>query len=341
MASPGAAHAVVAGLALPMPVAMVDANVGFAAELGGEAHASFHDWHRPPQHRHWLHLQLTPQTETWLLNRGGIDPVAFRALVAMGARPRCASFDDGVLVVLRGVNTNADASPEDMVSVRMWIEPGRVVSVAPRSVPAIAEVRQRLESGRGPASPCELIVDLAGRMLERMAPILAELDEETDLLSERLVEDDLLGFRIELTKLRRRLIQFRRHLAPQRDALRALLRENRLEFGERDRELLREVAERTQKHVEDVSALAERATVMHDELESRLGERMNRNMQTMSLAAVMFLPMSFITSLLGSNVGGIPGADSPNGFLWVCLTLGGLFAGQLLLLRRLKFFRTI
>ncbi len=320
---------------------MGDGNVGFTAVLGGEAHASFHDWRAEPVHRHWIHLQLSHETEAWLLNRGGIDPVAFRALVAMGARPRCASFDDGVLVVLRGVNTNEGAAPEDMVSVRMWIERRRIVSVAPRNVAAIGDVRRRLEAGRGPVSPGELIVDLAARMLDRMAPILSDLDEETDVLTERLVEDDLVGFRGELTNLRRRLIQFRRHLAPQREALRALLREPRLEFEERDRELLREVVERTQKHVEDVSALAERATVMHDELENRLGERMNRNMQTMSLAAVMFLPMSFVTSLLGSNVGGIPGADSPYGFTIVCITLGLLFVGQLLVLRRLRFFRPL
>jgi len=318
---------------------MDDGNVGFAAVLGGEAHASFHDWRVPPRHRHWVHLQLTPETETWLLNRGGIDPVAFRALVAMGARPRCASFDDGVLVVLRGVNTNDAAVPEDMVSVRMWIESARIVTVAPRQVPAVGDVRRRLESGRGPTSTGELIVDLAGRMLERMAPILGELEEATDVLTERLVDEDLVGFRAELTQLRRRAIQFRRHLAPQRDALRALLREGRIEFAERDRELLREVAERTQKHVEDVSALSERATVMHDELESRLGERMNRNMQTMSLAAVMFLPMSFVTSLLGINVGGIPGADSPYGFAIVCIALAVVFLAQWFVLRRLRFFR--
>lgn len=326
---------------LPMAGPMVDANVGFTTVLGGAEHASLHDWRVTPSQRYWRHLQLTHETETWLLNYGGMDPVAFRALVAMGARPRCAPFDDGVLVVLRGVNTNDSAAPEDMVSVRMWIEPGRVVTVAPRNVSAVGDLRRRLEAGRGPTSPGELIVDLAGRMLDRMTPILGELDEETDLLTERLVDEDLVGFRAELTSLRRRLIQYRRHLAPQRDALRALLRESRLEFEERDREVLREVAERTQKHVEDVSALAERAAVMHDELESRLGERMNRNMQTMSLAAVMFLPMSFLTSLLGSNVGGIPGADSPYGFTIVCVTLGLVFFGQLFALRRTRYFRQI
>lgn len=53
---------------------------------------------------------------------------------------------------------------------------------------------------------------------------------------------------------------------------------------------------------------------MHDELEGRLNERMNRNMQTMSLVAALFLPVSFLSSLFGMNVGGIPLGNSEWGF---------------------------
>jgi zinc transporter len=85
--------------------------------------------------------------------------------------------------------------------------------------------------------------------------------------------------------------------------------------------------------------MAERATVMHDELESRLNERMNRNMQTMSLVAVLFLPVSFLSSLWGMNVGGIPWANSDYGFLWLCVIMAGVLGGQIYVLRKHKLFR--
>lgn len=317
---------------------MSDANASFAAHLGGDRKGTIHDWRMPPAETHWIHLELTHEAEAWLLNRGRIDPVAFRALVAMGARPRCAAFDDGVLVVLRGVNTNDGADPEDMVSLRIWIEKNRVVTVAPRPVAAIGDLHNRIVHGRGPSTPAELVVDVSGRMLDRMTPIVAELEEETDILSEMLIEGELGRFREGLAKLRRRLIQFRRHLSPQRDTLKALLREGHLVFGEQDRELLREVAERTTKYVEDISSMAERATVMHDELEGRLNERMNRNMQTMSLVAALFLPVSFLSSLFGMNVGGIPWSSSDWGFVWLCGIMVALMVGQVLVMRRMNLF---
>lgn len=36
---------------------------------------------------------------------------------------------DGLLVVLRAINVNEGAEPEDMASVRMWLERDRVITL--------------------------------------------------------------------------------------------------------------------------------------------------------------------------------------------------------------------
>ena len=51
--------------------------------------------------------------------------------------------------------------------------------------------------------------------------------------------------------------------------------------------------------------------VIQDELSNRLSDRMNRNMYLLSVVAAIFLPLGFLTGLLGVNVAGIPGTDSP------------------------------
>ena len=49
-------------------------------------------------------------------------------------------MDDGLLIVLRGINRNAGADPEDMVSLRIWVESDRMISVRQRQVIAAREV---------------------------------------------------------------------------------------------------------------------------------------------------------------------------------------------------------
>ena len=64
----------------------------------------------------WVHLDYSvPAAISWLKHESGIDPLMQDALLAGETRPRCLVFKDAMLVILRGVNLNQGADPEDMV----------------------------------------------------------------------------------------------------------------------------------------------------------------------------------------------------------------------------------
>ena len=48
---------------------------------------------------------------------------------------------------------------------------------------------------------------------------------------------------------------------------------------------------------------------------SRPSNQINQRMYVLPVVAVVFLPLGFLTGLLGVNVGGVPGAESPYGFV--------------------------
>ena len=52
--------------------------------------------------------------------------------------------------------------------------------------------------------------------------------------------------------------------------------------------------------------------------------------------SAIFLPLGFLTGLLGINVGGMPGADNPMAFWYVCGGLLVVVLLQLLILRRAR-----
>ena len=106
--------------------------------------------------------------------------------------------------------------------------------------------------------------------------------------------------------------------------------------GAGDRAVLREVADRTTRFVEDLDAARERAAVVQDELNTRLSDQMNRTMYLLTVVATVLLPPSLITGLLGINVGGMPGAEQPWAF-WVVIVLLLVLAGvEIVVLRRLR-----
>ncbi|MBT5413906.1 MAG: hypothetical protein HOH66_07100 [Rhodospirillaceae bacterium] len=73
------------------------------------------------------------------------------------------------------------------------------------------------------------------------------------------------------------------------------------------------------RHVEDLDAVRERATVVQDELNNRIPDQMNKTMCVLTVVAAILLPLSLLTGLLEINVGGMPGVDSPLAFSLVAL----------------------
>ena len=145
---------------------------------------------------------------------------------------------------------------------------------------------------------------------------LDNLEDGVMLLEERALSGERNNLRSEFAHLRKQCITLRRYLAPQREALSRLSNESLTWLDEMNRLRLREVADRQVRHVEALDEIRERAAVAYEELISQLSEEMNERMYVMSIAAALFLPLGFFTGLMGINVGGMPGVESPVGF-WV------------------------
>ena len=89
----------------------------------------------------WTHLDVHDEaSRSWLENESGLDPLIVDTLLAEETRPRSFSTDKGLLVVLRGVNTNPGQDPEDMVSVRVWLERDRIISTRRRRLLSVMMV---------------------------------------------------------------------------------------------------------------------------------------------------------------------------------------------------------
>ncbi|MGI9570720.1 MAG: CorA family divalent cation transporter [Desulfobulbia bacterium] len=64
----------------------------------------------PEQGRAWVRLDFTdPNAPQWLHDESGRDPIIAEALVAEETRPRCENIQGGLLLCLRGVNSNPGA----------------------------------------------------------------------------------------------------------------------------------------------------------------------------------------------------------------------------------------
>lgn len=275
----------------------------------------------------WTHLDLAREgVRDWIAQ--AVDETVASSLSLEDTRPRCARHDDGVLLNLRGVNLNPDSDPEDMVSIRIWFDARSIISARLRRLMAVVGLREAIERGDAPATTGAFVTTLAASLTERMDPVISTLADKVDALEETSLMN-APGTRTTLAELRRTVIILRRYIAPQRDALSRLSQDAKPLLSPEDTDCLRETVDRITRIVEELDAIRERAAILYDQLSDQRAEEMNRNMLLLSIIAAIFLPLGFLTGLLGVNIGGVPGVDFQPAFAIFSVILV-LIAGILL-----------
>ncbi|PIW50694.1 MAG: zinc transporter ZntB [Zetaproteobacteria bacterium CG12_big_fil_rev_8_21_14_0_65_54_13] len=271
-------------------------------------------WH-PEQGPIWIHLDYSvDQSRDWIQKDSNIDKIAAEALLNEETRPRATAINDAILLSLRGVNLNPGSDPEDMVSIRMWLNTHQVVTTRKRILLSAADMAASLQNGNGPKTIGGFLVDFAGRITSRMETVVEEMEDRSAQLEEAVIDSGNSILRSELSAIRRETIMLRRYLAPQREAMIKLTSATASWLADNDRMRLREVTDQLVRYIEDLDSIRDRASVTQEELVNRLSEQMNSRMYVLSLVAALFLPLGFFTGLLGINVGGIPGSDNPWAF---------------------------
>jgi zinc transporter len=309
--------------------------VGHATEIDREGIAA-----APAVGYTWLHLNLEEEgARRWLREESEIDEIAVDALLAEETRPRCAHFAGGLLLLLRGVNLNLGQEADDMVSLRLWLEEHRVISLRRRPVFAGEAVREQLLDGRGPLDIGSFLVEIVANLIEKTEEVVHSVDEALDELEvgER-VNDELRSSPGRMRALRRQAIQLRRYVSPQREALARIVNDPPDWLGSEERAQLRESVDRTTRLVEDLEAARERAVVIYEEIAARRSEELNQRMYALSIVAGLFLPLSFVTGLFGINVAGMWGVEADWAFDAVVVGLVVLGVVELALFRRWKWF---
>jgi zinc transporter len=253
----------------------------------------------------WLNLDYSvPDAESWI--RATMDPLIREALLDPDPRPRAVAHGEDLLLLVRGINLNAGAAPEDMLSVRAFVEPRRIVTLRRRVSSSIKLLVADLERGAGPRSAAELVVLLVERIVEHIVTRIDQLGDAVALSETQLLGGASPDLRATLSDHRRNAIALRRFLAPQREALTRLAAIAVPWLDAEHRARIVEVADRMTRTVEELDAARDRAAVTHEELASRLAEGANQRLYVLSIITAVFLPLGFVCGLLGVNVGGVP-----------------------------------
>ena len=276
----------------------------------------------------WVHLPSTGDTtKTWLRDEAKLSEHLVEALTAQETRPRCDGYETGAYLNLRG-RSEEEVYPSDLLaSVRIWATKGRVISVTRKHLVATDVVEQAVKDGSAD-DPGDLITSFATAITNDLDPVVSELGDQIDDCEQELDATRVYELRRKVTRARIAAIGYRRFLNPQRAALDKLAQ---LQGAA--------AADRAARMAEELEAIRERASLIHETLTDLRAELIDTRSLIIAIAAMVFLPLTFITGLYGMNVSGLPYAQKPWAFDAIMIACVAISVGIIAYFLRRHWFR--
>jgi magnesium transporter len=279
----------------------------------------------------WLDLHSPPDDALALVGETmGFHPLAIEDAVNFGQRPKIEEYDEFVFLVVYGAAPDED----DVVEIHCFYTERFLVTVRRDDCPAFAEARERHR--RRPArsaEPALVLHQLIDGLVDSFFPLLSTFDEFIDAVEEGIFTrpDQEQLRRIFLAK--RRLVQLRRVVAPQRDLV-ASLASGVLDLPGQTPEserFFRDVYDHLIRLTDTIDSYRDLLTGAVDAYLSTVSNRLGDVTKQLAVIATIFLPLTFVTGFFGQNFAWMVDAVGGELDFWLLgvglqvVTLAGLF----------------
>jgi zinc transporter len=283
---------------------------------------------------------LEPRALAWFAENCDLAPSDREALLGPVRRTWAAAFDqsgDRVAVLALEAPLRADVRELNGGAARMVAWRSRVIVLGDfsRPEPMLERVRDALRVGQGPRSPGELVVEVLRFWSDSYLSEVLDHDKRVANLEDRSFDADVHGEVEALHEVRRQSTLLRRRVSSLRAATVSLAALGGTDLVDANRGRWRELARETEETVDLLDDVIDRLHGIDDFVQNNLATLLGDRLYVLTLISAVVLPLSFITGLLGVNVGGIPLHDSRWAFPLLCAFLIGIAVLQYWIARRM------
>ena len=251
----------------------------------------------------WLDLHRPTAEELALLREPfGLHPLAVEDAEHFGQRPKLEEYDGYVYLVAYGANADRDG----LVEVHCSLSENYLVTVHRDDCPAFEDLRRQVITGRPPAlQPALALYRVVDALADSFFPELSKLDDRIDELENGVLEQPDDAQLQEVFQLKRRLVTWRKVIAPERDLFARLVTgvvaiPGMTPDAER---YFRDVYDHLIRISDLVDSYRDLLTGAMDVYLSTVSNRLNDVMKRLTIVATIFMPLTWITGFFGMNFG--------------------------------------
>ncbi len=232
----------------------------------------------------------------------GLHSLVIEDVINVGQKPKAEVHDDDYIVVI--MREPCGGPPFDSEQVGIVFGPNFVLTFQERHADIFDPVRKRLVEGSRNMTEIGapyLGYCLIDAVIDGYFPILEGYGELTETLEQLVLEKAEPGLIADIHVLKRELLEMRRAVWAQREALNVLLRDETTLVPEALKVYLRDCADHSFQLLDMVEVCREVSQGLVELYMSSISNRMSDIMKVLTVISTIFIPMSFFAGLYGMN----------------------------------------
>ncbi|MDH4049428.1 MAG: magnesium/cobalt transporter CorA [Gammaproteobacteria bacterium] len=252
--------------------------------------------------------------------------------------PKLEWFDNCFFLLLKGFTADTDSIDFSIVHISIFVGRNFLVTRHAMISPSIEIVLQQINDkeidfSKGSAHLCYRIVRT---IVDRYTPIILALESRLDQMEEQMLEDPNDTLLSELVSYNSQLKKLRRIFGYQQSTLAQLPGSNSALIGKQSRHEFQDAFEQMERLASLSSLLQELTRDLIDGYISISSHRLNNIMKLLTIASVIFLPLTFIAGIYGMNFENMPELSTAHGYFVVIGVLVFIAGGLLFAFRKMR-----
>lgn len=234
-----------------------------------------------------------------------LHPLVLEDIVNMVERPKIEDYEDQLVIIAHMVvpNNNNGSFYSEQVSLVL----GKYYVLTVQEEPehdCFDGVRMRIDKGKGiirRQGSDYLAYSLLDAIIDGFFPVLELYGERIDELEEEVIVNPNQKTLQKIYQVRRELLQLRRAIWPQRDAINSLIRDGSELISDDVRIYLRDCYDHAVQVMDIVETYRELVAGLMDVYLSAISNKMNEIMKLLTVVSSIFIPLTFIAGVYGMN----------------------------------------
>ncbi len=261
-----------------------------------------------------------------------LHPLLLEDVVNVPERPKVEEYEEQLVIIARMVILKESGGfRTEQVSLVLGKNYLLTVQEEPE-YDCFESVRTRIRHSKGIIRRQKadyLAYTLIDAIIDGFFPVLEVYGERIQELEEEVIANPTRQTLQSIYEIRRELLQMRRSIWPQRDAINALIRDGNQLLSQEVVIYLRDCYDHSIQVIDMVETYRELASGLMDVYLSAVSNKMNEIMKLLTIISSIFIPLTFIAGVYGMNFERMPELKSAWGYP-VCLMVMATVAAGLI-----------